>query len=103
MQEAEITQQELSNKIGKKQQIISNWITGYRKPKLENLQKIASATGKPISYFLDNTCGAVGNKNIVVSGKNNVVANNDIDLIKKELSEVKKQLHEMILIIKNKK
>lgn len=80
-----------------------NWITGYRKPKLENLQKIASATGKPISYFLDNTCGAVGNKNIVVSGKNNVVANNDIDLIKKELSEVKKQLHEMILIIKNKK
>ncbi|MGN0016035.1 MAG: helix-turn-helix domain-containing protein [Candidatus Avelusimicrobium sp.] len=84
--EAGLNQSELAKKMGIKKQAVSNWFAGYRKPKVETLQKIAEATGKPLNYFFENK-GNIGN-----SGGNNTFNNNsfaDLELIKKDIEILK--------------
>ena len=48
-----ISQAELSRITGIHKQVLSNWITGFRKPKYENLQKLAKALGTTTEDLLD--------------------------------------------------
>ena len=42
---AGLTQAELAERIGVGQKMITAWETGYRKPKLDTIRKIATALG----------------------------------------------------------
>jgi len=48
-----LSQAELGRLIGYSDVAIGNWEKGRRKINIEDLEQIASALGKPISYFLD--------------------------------------------------
>ncbi len=50
-EELGITQQELAAKLGLTQAALSNYELGKRRLYLANLERIASALGKPLSYF----------------------------------------------------
>jgi len=52
-EELGITQQELAARLGCTQAALSNYELGKRRLYLDNLQKIASALGKPLSYFTE--------------------------------------------------
>jgi transcriptional regulator with XRE-family HTH domain len=52
-EELGITQQELANKLGCTQAALSNYELGKRRFYLANLERIASALGKPLSYFTE--------------------------------------------------
>ena len=54
MKEAGLTQQKLADKLGITNPVINVWVTGKRNPTVESLKKIAQATGKPYSYFVDD-------------------------------------------------
>jgi transcriptional regulator with XRE-family HTH domain len=49
--EAGMTQEELSEAVGKKPATVSRWEGGHISPKPKTLAKIAAATGKPVSWF----------------------------------------------------
>lgn len=49
---AGLTQSELAEKLGIPYQSIGQWERGLRSPKIETLQKIASALGVPLSQLL---------------------------------------------------
>ena len=53
MIEKGFTQQELANKIGVTQTMISHWLTGDSLPTMTSLQKFAEALDVSISYFLE--------------------------------------------------
>ena len=94
--EAGLTQKQLADKLGVKQQLISNWINGFSNPKDLSLKKIAVATGKPLSYFIENNPlvinNAVGNKNIR-GGINQAIENSaEIELLKKDMDLQKKEI-----------
>jgi transcriptional regulator with XRE-family HTH domain len=48
-----ITQQELAAKLGCTQAALSNYELGKRRLYLASLERIASALGKPLSYFTE--------------------------------------------------
>jgi transcriptional regulator with XRE-family HTH domain len=101
MIEANFKQSDLAKKLGIKQSLISKWITGKLNPKVSTLKKIANATGRPLSYFFDNSTGVNGNNNIVNTGANQTVINSsDIELLKKEMEILKLQIE---LLKKDKK
>ena len=52
-EELGITQQELAAKLGCTQAALSNYELGKRRLYLANLERIADALGKPISYFTE--------------------------------------------------
>jgi transcriptional regulator with XRE-family HTH domain len=52
-QELGLTQQELASRLGLTQAALSNYESGKRRMYLANLEQIANALGKPMSYFLD--------------------------------------------------
>jgi len=52
-EELGITQRELAAKLGCTQAALSNYELGKRRLYLANLERIAGALGKPISYFTD--------------------------------------------------
>jgi transcriptional regulator with XRE-family HTH domain len=52
-EELGITQQELAAKLGCTQAALSNYELGKRRLYLANLEQIASALGKPLSYFTE--------------------------------------------------
>jgi transcriptional regulator with XRE-family HTH domain len=94
--EAGLTQKQLADKLGVKQQLISNWINGFSNPKDLSLKKIAAATGKPLSYFIENNPlvinNAAGNKNIR-GGINQIIENPaEIELLKKDMDLQKKEI-----------
>ncbi len=47
-----MSQSDLARKAGINVQVVSNWITGFRKPKLENLQKLAKALDTTVEDLL---------------------------------------------------
>jgi transcriptional regulator with XRE-family HTH domain len=55
MGELGITQQELADKMGIKQQQISYWLTGKNSPTYRSLIKLSDALDKPINFFLENS------------------------------------------------
>jgi transcriptional regulator with XRE-family HTH domain len=52
-EELGITQQELAARLGCTQAALSNYELGKRRLYLANLEKIATALGKPLSYFTE--------------------------------------------------
>ena len=52
-EELGITQQELAARLGYTQAALSNYELGKRRLYLANLEKIAAALGKPLSYFTE--------------------------------------------------
>ena len=54
-EELGITQQELAARLGCTQAALSNYELGKRRLYLANLEKIAAALGKPMSYFTEPT------------------------------------------------
>ena len=52
-EELGITQQELATRLGCTQAALSNYELGKRRLYLNNLERIASALGKPLSYFTE--------------------------------------------------
>lgn len=53
IKEAGLTQQNLADKLGITNPVVNVWIQGRRIPNIENLKKIAVATGKPYSWFIN--------------------------------------------------
>jgi transcriptional regulator with XRE-family HTH domain len=116
IKKAGYTQEKFSKKIATKQSMISQWIIGKRNPTLRSLEKIAVATGKPLSYFFDNadsslsdisvygkTFGVVGHQNKVntvnvneqLKDYNKLLADKkdtEIELLKKEIENLKLKL-----------
>jgi transcriptional regulator with XRE-family HTH domain len=54
-EELGITQQELAARLGCTQAALSNYELGKRRLYLANLEKIAGALGKPLSYFTEQS------------------------------------------------
>jgi transcriptional regulator with XRE-family HTH domain len=52
-EELGITQQELATRLGCTQAALSNYELGKRRLYLANLERIASALAKPLSYFTE--------------------------------------------------
>ena len=93
---ADITQKQLAKLLKTTQSQISKWLTGERNPKEFNLKKIAAATGKPLSYFIENNPlainNATGNKNIQ-GGINQVIESPaEVELLKKDMDLQKKEM-----------
>ena len=53
LKEAGLTQQKLADKLGITNPVVNVWVTGKRKPSIDSLKRIAAATNKPYSFFLD--------------------------------------------------
>ena len=53
MREANLTQRKLAEKMGITNPVVSVWLTGKRNPKPDTLRRIAEATGKPYSFFME--------------------------------------------------
>ena len=53
IKEAGLTQQKLADKIGTTNPVVNVWVTGKRNPTTSSLKKIAAATGKPYSFFVE--------------------------------------------------
>lgn len=54
MKEAGLTQQKLADRLGITNPVVNVWVTGKRKPTIESIKKIASATNKPYSFFIED-------------------------------------------------
>ena len=52
-EEASLSQEELSSRLGYTQAALSNYELGKRRLYLANIEQIAIALNKPLSYFLD--------------------------------------------------
>lgn len=82
------TQQKFAKKIGIGESMISKWLSGSRNPSLRLLEKIAKATGKPLSFFVENS----GNTQV---GDNNTVGNNNnadtIAIMKKYIEKLEEE------------
>lgn len=54
IKEAGLTQQKLADKLGITNPVVNVWVTGKRQPTIDSLKKIAAATNKPYSYFIES-------------------------------------------------
>src|ERR1035437_3302961 len=54
-EEAGLSQEELSSRLGYTQAALSNYELGKRRLYLKNIEQIANELGKPLSYFLDDS------------------------------------------------
>ncbi|MDR1245011.1 MAG: helix-turn-helix domain-containing protein [Endomicrobium sp.] len=72
IKEAGLTQSELGKKLNITHPLVNNWVTGRRNPSLKSLKKIASATGKPLNYFLDNSNDVTGDNSINLAGRQKI-------------------------------
>jgi transcriptional regulator with XRE-family HTH domain len=89
-----LTQKELSRKIGISQHQVSNLVCGAGTTKIKTLKKIAQATNKPLSYFLEDS----DSDKIVNTGDNSIVGKTqnvndkstlEVELLKKEVENLK--------------
>jgi repressor LexA len=53
IKEAGLTQQKLADKLGITNPVINVWVTGKRIPTVDSIKKIAQATNKPYSFFVE--------------------------------------------------
>jgi transcriptional regulator with XRE-family HTH domain len=81
MVEAGLTQKTLGERLNVTGSVISRWITGTSNPVVSSLERIAKATNKPLSYFLNDADTIFNNTgNNYVAGKNQNV-NSDTNLM----------------------
>ncbi|MDR3124471.1 MAG: helix-turn-helix domain-containing protein [Endomicrobium sp.] len=67
VKETGLTQRKFAKKIGIGESMISQWLASSKNPTLTTLKKIAKATNKPLTYFIDDA------ETIVNTGSNSVV------------------------------
>ncbi len=54
MLEKNFTQQDLADKLGITQTVVSRWVRGARNPSLNTIKKIAKIFNIPLNYFLED-------------------------------------------------
>jgi Predicted transcriptional regulator len=86
MVDSGINQESLAEKLKTAQQVVSNWITGRRNPKMDSLKKIAKATGKPLSFFIEDSDSAANQND---SSKALEIAQKYIAKLEEELAQYK--------------
>jgi transcriptional regulator with XRE-family HTH domain len=91
IKEAGLTQSELGRKLNITHPLVNNWIKGRRNPSLKSLKKIASATGKPLNYFFDNS-GNIQAGNYIYGGKTEFNNKYAFELLQKENELLKREL-----------
>lgn len=104
--EANLTQTELAKKVKSSQQSVVAWEKGSFVPSLENIKKIAKATGKTLNYFFDNSGNiATDNSTITIGEERKPYYSKQLefDLLKKEIELLKKEVEIIKLKLKLKK
>ncbi|MDR1245035.1 MAG: helix-turn-helix transcriptional regulator, partial [Endomicrobium sp.] len=95
VKETGLTQGKFAKKIGIGESMISQWLASSRNPSLTILKKIARATNKPLSYFLDDSQTNVTTGDNFVLGKSHNVTSGinsngtlEFELLKKEVENL---------------
>ncbi|MDR1245367.1 MAG: helix-turn-helix transcriptional regulator [Endomicrobium sp.] len=92
MRDVDLTQKSLGEKLGGTRTLVSNWINGYSNPSLKSLKKIASATGKPLHYFFENSSNIQAG-NTIYGGETEFNNNqHDFELLQKEIEILKEKI-----------
>lgn len=98
MLDSGLNQTQLARKIGISRQSLSEWLSSCENPKLQNIKKIAQATGKPVNYFFENS------GNIIDDNKGSININNTdntrLTLLEKDMEIIKKEIEILKLKIK---
>ena len=55
MLDSGLNQTQLAKALGISRQSLSEWLSSSVNPKLEQIKKISKITGKPLTYFFDNS------------------------------------------------
>ena len=92
------TQQELADKIGIEQAMISQWLIGFRNPSLASLKKIAAALDISFNYFIEDSSNKIEDKIENIDSKIKLILEINKNL-EKRISFLEKELKEL----KNKK
>jgi transcriptional regulator with XRE-family HTH domain len=92
IKETGLTQEKFAKKIQTGRSMISQWIIGNRNPSMKSLVKIASATGKPLSYFFDDAIKEQPS-DFELFKKELENLNLKYELLKKEVELIKKSSH----------
>jgi transcriptional regulator with XRE-family HTH domain len=58
-EEADLSQEELSSRLGYTQAALSNYELGKRRLYLANIEQIAKELNKPLSYFMDDSASTM--------------------------------------------
>ena len=91
MTDKNFTQKDLANKMGVKQQMISQWINGKSNPKTSTLTKLAKALNVSSDYFLGGNNTGVDNLSIDVIERI-VLIETEIKKLKTEFYSLRKEL-----------
>lgn len=98
MIESGFNQVSLAKKMGKTHSAINKMLNGGSTITMENLEKIATLTKRPINYFFDNSTDVEGNQNIV--GKNITVSpdvEKDIKLLTAKIAALESKIENLEL------
>lgn len=97
MLESGLNQTQLAKQIGISRQSLSEWLSQCENPKIENIKKIAKATGKPINYFFENSGNFADNNSTINASSDTenlriALVEKDVELLKKEVEIIKLKL-----------
>ena len=98
MIESGFNQVSLAKKMGKTHSAINKMLNAGSTITMENLEKIATLTKRPINYFFDNSTDVKGNQNIV--GKNITVSSDvekDIALMRVKIEALESKIENLEL------
>ncbi|MDR1926860.1 MAG: helix-turn-helix transcriptional regulator [Endomicrobium sp.] len=103
VRETGFTQQNFARKIGIGESLISDWAGGKRNPSLTSLKKIAKATNKPLSYFIDgenfNTISNTGDNAVVGKNQNVNTTPHDVETLKQRMNNLELKVENLNLKI----
>ena len=77
VKDLDLTQEAFGKKIGVIKEQVKNWVNGYSNPSLKSLKKIAETTGKPLSYFTEDSASYSTNTNQKLGQGQNIVEHNN--------------------------
>lgn len=99
MIESGFNQVSLAKKMGKTHSAINKMLNGGSTITMENLEKIATLTKRPINYFFDNSGSIKGNNNVVSSNNNSVPADveKDIKLLTAKIAALESKIENLEL------
>ena len=97
--EKRITQTELAKKMNIHRQVLVNWLNGTRKPKIENIEKIAKSLNISIDKILNNKViktkmgkdkEAVYKEKLKIKEQENKLLKEKIIFLEKQIKSLKK-------------
>lgn len=98
MIESGFNQVSLAKKMGKTHSAINKMLNGGSTITMENLEKIATLTKRPINYFFDSSTQVSGNSNVV--GKNiniSAAVEKDIKLLTAKITALESKIENLEL------